>query len=211
MYWTSEGDPARRLDPFVREMNTTGAFHRTLPALPQFHFTGAPDRGPLGNATYESLARTPGGPAGAPYSPRLSQLDARSGALLYQYACVLDPVIQPGRINRMSETRGRERPRVLTIECFYASVGGVQTRIYAVDTRAATDMRARLALAGGPYRPVRKRLVADLGALASRLDNLEGLAFGPPLPNGHRTLVVVADNNFSANEANQFLAFEVLP
>ena len=82
-------------------MNTTGAFHRTLPALPQFHFTGAPDRGPLGNATYESLARTPGGLAGAPYSPRLSQLDARSGALPYQYACVLDPVIQPSRINRM--------------------------------------------------------------------------------------------------------------
>ena len=70
---------------------------------------------------------------------------------------------------------------------------------------------ARLALAEGLYRPVRKRLVANLGALASRLDNLEGLAFGPPLPNGHRTLVVVADNNFSASETNQFLAFEVLP
>ncbi len=58
---------------------------------------------------------------------------------------------------------------------------------------------------------MRKRLVADLGALAPRLDHLEGLAFGPPMPNGHRTLVIGADNNFSAREINQFLAFEVLP
>lgn len=58
---------------------------------------------------------------------------------------------------------------------------------------------------------MRKRLVADLGRLAPRFDTLEGLAFGPPLPNGHRTLVVVADNNFSAREINQFLAFEALP
>lgn len=87
----------------------------------------------------------------------------------------------------------------------------MQARIYAVDTHRNTDVRTRPALAGAPYPPVRKRLVADLGRLALRLDNLEELAFGPPLPNGHRTLVIVADDNFSAREINQFLAFEVLP
>lgn len=230
LYWTSEGDPAQHLDPFVREMDTTGAFRRTLPALPQFHFAAAPGQGPVGNATYEGLARTPdgralwllmespvqqdrpaGGPADAPYPNRLSQLDARTGALRHQYAYVLDPVVTPGRVNRTSEILAVSDHEFLTIECSYVPAGGVQARIYDVDTRGATDVRARPALAGAPYRPVRKRLVADLGRLAPRLDNVEGLAFGPPLPNGHRTLVVVADNNFSAREINQFLAFEVLP
>ena len=45
---------------------------------------------------------------------------------------------------------------------------------------------------------------------APRLDNLEEVAFGPPLPNDHPTLVIVTDGNFNAREINQFLAFEVL-
>lgn len=33
-----------------------------------------------------------------------------------------------------------------------------------------------------------------------------------PLSNGHRTIVLAADNNFTANtQANQFIVFEVLP
>lgn len=230
LYWTSEGDPARHLDPFVREMDTTGAFRRTLPALPLFHFADAPGLGPRANATYEGLARTPDGralwllmesplrqdrpdnaPAAAPYPNRLSQLDARTGALRHQYVYVLDPVVAPGRVNRTSEVLAVSDHEFLAIECSYVAAGGVQARIYDVDTRGATDVQGQNALFGAPYRPVRKRLVADLARLAPRLDNLEGLAFGPPLPNGHRTLVLVADDNFSPREINQFLAFEALP
>ena len=230
LYWTSEGDPGLGRDPFVREMDTTGAYRRTLPALPLFHFTAAPGPGPRANATYEGLARTPDGrslwllmespirqdrpddaPATAPYPNRFSQLDARTGALRHQYVYALDPVSAPGRVNRTSEVLAVSGHEFLAIECSYVAAGGVQARIYDLDTRGATDVQGRDALFGASYRPVRKRLVADLGALAPRLDNLEGLAFGPPLPNGHRTLVLAADNNFSAREINQFLAFEVLP
>jgi hypothetical protein len=42
-------------------------------------------------------------------------------------------------------------------------------------------------------------------------DNIEGICFGPTLPNGHQTLIVVADNNFSGIQRTQFLAFEILP
>ncbi|MFD1469127.1 esterase-like activity of phytase family protein [Hymenobacter caeli] len=229
LYWTSEGDPALGRDPFVREMDTTGTFRRTLPALPLFHFDKAPGRGPRANATYEGLARPPDGrslwllmespvrqdrpddaPAAAPYPNRLSQLDARTGALLHQYVYALDPVTTPGHVNRTSEILALNDHEFLTLECSYFA-GEVRVRVYAIDARGATDVQGRDALFGAAYVPVRKRLVADLTRLGHRLDNLEGLAFGPPLPNGHRTLVIVADNNFSAREINQFLAFEVLP
>jgi hypothetical protein len=42
----------------------------------------------------------------------------------------------------------------------------------------------------------------------SRLDNTEGMCWGPPLPNGKRMLVVVSDDNFNPLQITQFAAFE---
>jgi hypothetical protein len=50
--------------------------------------------------------------------------------------------------------------------------------------------------------------VTDQGV---KLDNIEGISWGPRLANGNRTLVLVADNNFADNQVTQFLAFEVRP
>ena len=38
------------------------------------------------------------------------------------------------------------------------------------------------------------------------IDNIEGMTFGPNLPDGRRTLVIVSDNNFSAGQFTQFIA-----
>jgi hypothetical protein len=43
------------------------------------------------------------------------------------------------------------------------------------------------------------------------IDNIEGVTFGPNLPNGHKTLVFVSDNNFNPLEQTQLLLFEVIP
>jgi hypothetical protein len=73
-------------------------------------------------------------------------------------------------------------------------------------------------LAGLRFRPLSKRLILNLDTLpelgSSRLpkiDNIEGVSFGPTLPNGHRSLVLVSDNNFNPDQITQFLAFEVVP
>ena len=41
------------------------------------------------------------------------------------------------------------------------------------------------------------------------IGNVEGVTFGPLLPNGNRTLIFVVDNNFRATEKTQFLLFEI--
>ena len=41
------------------------------------------------------------------------------------------------------------------------------------------------------------------------LDNVEGMTFGPKLPDGRRALLLVSDNNFSAAGFTQFLLFAV--
>ena len=41
-------------------------------------------------------------------------------------------------------------------------------------------------------------------------DNIEGVTFGPVLPNGHKTLLFIADNNFTVVEKTQVLLFEII-
>ncbi len=60
-----------------------------------------------------------------------------------------------------------------------------------------------------------KALLLDLGMVtnddgsALLLDNVEGIAWGLTLANGTRTLILVADNNFSTTQFTQFVALEV--
>jgi hypothetical protein len=54
--------------------------------------------------------------------------------------------------------------------------------------------------------------VLDVNAIGlPKVDNLEGMAFGPRLANGHASLVMISDDNFSATQVTQVLVFEVIP
>ena len=48
-----------------------------------------------------------------------------------------------------------------------------------------------------------------MDSLGFYIDNIEGVTFGPNLPDGHRTLLFVSDNNFSLLQKTQFLLFEI--
>jgi hypothetical protein len=57
---------------------------------------------------------------------------------------------------------------------------------------------------------VAKRLILNVEAdLGIEPDNLEGMAFGPALPDGRLPLVLVSDNNFSPGQATQFIVLAV--
>ena len=54
-----------------------------------------------------------------------------------------------------------------------------------------------------------KTLLLNLDVLGIPLDNVEGMALGPKLRGGKRTLLLVSDNNFSAAAFTQFLLFAI--
>ena len=57
---------------------------------------------------------------------------------------------------------------------------------------------------------MRKKLVADLAATGlSRIDNIEGITWGPRLPGGEHTVILVSDDNFSASQVTQIVALAV--
>ncbi len=55
-----------------------------------------------------------------------------------------------------------------------------------------------------------KMLVLDFTTLGVTLDNFEAMGWGPPLANGHRSLVVLSDDNFNPLQVTNALVFEVV-
>jgi hypothetical protein len=84
----------------------------------------------------------------------------------------------------------------------------MKVQLFHVDTTGATDVSSLDSLAGEGWTPVRKTLLYDFGA-SFRPDNLEGMTFGPELPDGDRTLVVVSDDNFLALQSTQIVALRL--
>lgn len=95
--------------------------------------------------------------------------------------------------------------------------GANRIRIYKVSLDDATDISKIDSIRGRTdIVAVKKTLVLDLAQtpglspeLFPALDNFEGMAFGPPLADGRRTLVIVSDDNFNAAQRTWFLAFAI--
>jgi len=96
------------------------------------------------------------------------------------------------------------------------SVGGVLgggtgnvVVIKEVSTEGATDVLDVDALyeAGSPiaFTPVSQREIFAFDDLGIPIDNIEGMTFGPALPDGRQTLVIVSDNNFAPGQFTQFI------
>ena len=87
--------------------------------------------------------------------------------------------------------------------------------LYETSIGNATDVsgiEALEPLAGPPpvFTPMAKKRLADLEAdLGIVPDNLEGMTFGPTLPDGRRVLILVSDNNFNPAQVTQLIALAV--
>ena len=90
---------------------------------------------------------------------------------------------------------------------------GYGVKIYQLVMANASDISNQKSLAGeiNNITPIRKKLVLDLQKLGIKLDNLEGLTFGPRLADGSQSLIMVSDNNFAKDgkQKNQFLLFKL--
>ncbi len=80
-----------------------------------------------------------------------------------------------------------------------------QTRLYELDFADATDVSSFAdGLTGRTFTPVAKRLL-----WTGSLGNVEGLALGPPLPSGNRSLLAIVDDG-DALSTPQLVAFELV-
>ena len=102
----------------------------------------------------------------------------------------------------------------LALERSFSVGAGNTVKLYEARTQGATDVAGfddlfdESTCTTVPFEPVGKRFLLDFGDFVVP-DNLEGLAFGPDLPDRRRLLIVVSDNNFAPSQVTQFIALAV--
>jgi hypothetical protein len=150
---------------------------------------------------------------------RIYKFDAKSEVNTAQYAYKLEKVAYPAspptafKVNGVSEILYLAPDKLLTVERSYSTGSfAFVIKVFVADLSKAENIAGNSSLIKTPPRQVAvKKLILDMSKLNVFIDNIEGVTFGPTLPNGHQTLIFVADNNFKSLERNQFLLFEVIP
>lgn len=149
---------------------------------------------------------------------RILKFDVASKKNIAQYAYKLEPVAYPAnpvtafKINGVPDILNIGNNKFLVIERSFSTGRAPCTiKVFIADINSATDVKNIESLkAGNNFTPATKKLLLNMDELGIYIDNVEGVTFGPVLPNGHKTLVFIADNNFDAKEKAQVLLFEVI-
>ncbi len=240
LVWTSEGErivrPGNSVleDPSVIAIDRNGNYKDSFTLPPNMHMR-ATENGPRQNGVFEGISFTndyrylfvnveepiyeDGPRAGLNDSTaliRIIKFDAAKRIPVAQYFYRIEAVAYPPtpansfKINGVPDLLWIGNNRLIVTERSF-STGRLPCtiKVFIASLKSATDLMA----AGftQEIRPASKKLLLNMDELGRYTDNIEGVTFGPDLPNGHRTLLFVSDDNFSPLQKTQFLLFEVIP
>lgn len=150
---------------------------------------------------------------------RIFQFDMASKENTKQYAYKLEPVAFPAltptafKVNGISEILYAGEDKLLVIERSF-STGRLSCtiRVFLAELSQADNIKAVASLKEHPpTTEAKKTLLLNMDDLGRYIDNIEGVCYGPKLPNGHQTLIFISDNNFNFFEKMQFFLFEIIP
>lgn len=241
LYISSEGvynSPTNRFQPFVREVKTDGSFVRSFDTPAAFNYVDNSTAGGRNNKLFEALAVAPNGTLytanedaliedgpittlAAGSVVRVLKLDPVTAKTTAQYAYQL-PKIPVDKAptgvfapdNGMPDLLAVSNNEFIAVERAFADGVGNTIRLVLTTIEAdTTDVQGLKSLVGATYKPMKRELLLEMPIVYQgvKIDNIEGISWGPRLANGHRTLVLVADNNFADSQVTQFMAFEVVP
>lgn len=235
LFITSEGYANQLVPPFVHQFRLTGEFVARLPIPAKFLPTADRSQGIRPNLGFEEATISPDGQylytmtenalyqdgAAAsltePSPARILRFDlARQVSdreMLYYTDAIASESVPPNEFKVAGVTdllAIDNEGRFFALERSFAVGVGHTNKLYEVNLQAATDIRNYESIAGQSVpETAQKQLILDFAELGIPQDNLEGLTFGPNLPDGRKLLIIVSDNNFDQTQFTQFLAFAV--
>ncbi len=219
-----------RSSPFIKIYDQSGVYQKSIPFNENRYVpeaTGEMTKGIRSNLGFESLSTSPSGKfvftvneaalrqdAGEDYLEhnivRLSKVDLQSNTA-EEYAIKLENVFHDsdnGK-NGISDILTLSDEEVLILErAWISSIKKQVVRIYKIKLEAKA-LVTNIEKLSAETVTLEKTLILDFSELEHKPDNLEILCFGPMI-NGHQTLIVASDNNFSKHQKNQFYLFEIL-
>ena len=148
---------------------------------------------------------------------RIYKFDVKTKTCIAQYAYKLSPVAYPAtpetgfKINGIPDILDIGNNKLLVIERSF-STGRLPCtiRLFIADLNGATDISNTTLKNNNGFVPAAKKLLLNMDDLGIYTDNIEGVTFGRVLPNGHKTLLFIADNNFNPLEKAQVFLFEIV-
>jgi len=218
-------------EPAIRIFGADGRERAALP-VPE-RFLVAPDGQATPNQTFESLALTRDGKyvytaVEGPLAPDGSTPEGRNRIRILRYergATGYQPDAEFFYLSDATlgvvELLALQRDELLVLERGFRPGFGNTVRVYRAFLEGATDVRDVASLAEPALQPVGKILLVDLadcppsGASSPGtqpnplLDNFEGLALGPNLPGGYRTLLLQSDDNFNPQQVTRIVGLGV--
>lgn len=141
---------------------------------------------------------------------RITHFDKKTGEATRQFIMQLEHITKIPwfyfSVNGLTELLEYAPDRFLVLErAFSAGHGtnGNTVRIFDVDASKATNTVGVENLRKTDYTLANKNLIFDFKPYRKNLkeqiiDNIEGMTFGPNLPNGNKTILLVSDDNFSS-------------
>ncbi len=156
---------------------------------------------------------------------RIIKYDLQTGQPVKEFLYVVDPIPNAPvpadgfADNGLVELLALDNSHtLLALERSFSAGVGNNIRLYEVQLQNTTNIQNFNSLInpndpdGGLFdvdAVAEKRLLLDFAELGIRLDNEEGMTFGPVLPDGSQSLVIVSDNNFNDAQRTQFLGFSL--
>ena len=155
---------------------------------------------------------------------RITYFNKKSRKATKQYAYQLENITKPAKgninLNGVTAMLEYQKNHFLVIERTYqngyGSYGNI-VRVFDVTIdESVTNILEIDALKSSEFIPLKKRLLFNFEDVKNKLtdeiiDNIEGITFGPVLPNGNKSLLLVADDNFQVygKQLNQFILLEL--
>lgn len=231
---SSEGDYQKQIPPWIKEFSLKGEEIKTLSIPEKYIPDSQNNKGVRNNLSLESLTITPdhqwlftatenalsqdGFPAtlnqGSP--SRILQYNLLTRKPEKEFLYVTEPVADAPNppeslhTNGLVELLAIDSTHLISLERSYSHGVGNTILLFAVSLADASELQTIESLKIVDMRqikPAAKRLLLDLRSLNIPLDNIEGMTFGPILPDGRRSLLLISDNNFNPLQITQILVF----
>lgn len=238
VFIASEGNFYGNILDFIKEFSLQGKLLRSLPIPEKFRDKNwSKNQGVRSNLSLESLTITPdknylftASENALIQDGEIANLDRGTPSRILRYNLqtnqpdreflyFTDPLANSSFIAEQYNKQGLvdllaiDQQHLISLERSFSLGLGYTIKLFLVNLEKADNIQELESIksANSEIVPAEKTLLLNLNRLNILIDNIEGLTWGSPLPEGGRSLILISDNNFMSLQTTQIIALRINP
>jgi Uncharacterized protein conserved in bacteria len=238
VFIASEGNLYQNIPAFIKQFSLDGKILRSLPIPEKFvNENRNKNQGLRSNLSLESLTITPDQnylftanenaliqdgeianlEQGTP--SRILRYNLQTDQPDREFLYITDPLANSAFIAEQYNRQGLvdllaiDQQHLISLERSFSLGLGYTIKLFLVNLEPANNIQnlPSLKQINSEIVPAEKTLLLNLNSLNILIDNIEGLTWGSPLPEGGRSLILISDNNFMSLQTTQIIALRINP